>query len=131
LLLRRFWQGGCVPNATLPNFFRCGQTTERQDHGKKLGRPSDETRHTGRPTGRNITEEDKERFRRGINDYIKKGKLLPLRGAWQQTKEDYFNVGYNELSDGIKVPILPPAEDLPTFESFKSFYYKNRNHKMR
>lgn len=128
LILRRFWQGGCIPSATLPNYFRCGQG-ERQDNGKKLGRPSNETRYTGEPTGRNITEEDKKRFRRGINDYVKGGKTITLKDAWQRTKENYFNVGYSEQKDGIKVPILPPAEELPTFESFKALYYKERNHK--
>jgi putative transposase len=129
LILRRFWQGGCVPNATLPNYFKCGQGTGRQDHGNKLGRPSNETRHTGEVTGRNITKDDRERFRRGIRDYVKGGKVITLEGAWQQTLEKYFNLGYLEQRDGTKVPILPTEAQRPTFASFKAFYYRERDPK--
>jgi hypothetical protein len=129
LILRRYWQGGCVPNATLPNFFKCGQGAGRKESVNKLGRPSNETRLTGEPTGRNITEDDRKRFRLGIRDYLKGGKVITLRDVWQLTLEKYFNLGYDEQRDGTKVPLLPSEDQRPTFESFKAFYYRERNPK--
>ncbi|HEV2914355.1 MAG TPA: hypothetical protein VGX92_13845 [Pyrinomonadaceae bacterium] len=126
-ILRRFWQGGCVPHATLPKYYMSGQTQERQGRERKLGRPNDESRRTGIPIGRNVTPKDKECFRFGIKEFFKKGIATDLPDAWQRTKEKYFNCGYKELPDGTLVPVLPPANQLPTLRQFKYYYYKNRN----
>jgi putative transposase len=128
-VLRRFWQGGCTPHATLPQYYKSGQTQERQCYESKLGRPSDETKRTGKTTGRNLTAEDKEYFRRGIKEFFKTGMTADLPDTWQRTKEKYFNLGYRELSDRTLVPILPPPDQLPTLRQFKYYYYKNRNFK--
>lgn len=119
--LRRYWQGGCVPNATLPEYFRCGQIKDRKDHGKKRGRPS--------CGGRNVTAEDKEKFGRGIDEFIKTGIAKNLRQAWELTIAKYFNLGYEERVDGTLIPIIPPADDLPSLRQFKYEYYKNRDPK--
>ena len=128
-VLRRFWQGGCVFHATLPQYYKSGQTQERQGRGSKRGRPSDESRRIGLSIGRNVTPEDKERFRCGIEDFFKKGIATNLPDTWQLTKEKYFNLGYKELPNGTQVPVLPPADELPTLKQFKYYYYKNRNFK--
>lgn len=120
-LLRRYWQGGCIPNTTLPDYYNCGQTKDRQDHGKKRGRPNN--------GGRNATPEDKRNFQRGIDDFKKSGIARKLRGVWELTLSKYFNVGYDELPDGTLVPILPPANERLSFDQFKNWYYKNRDPK--
>jgi putative transposase len=120
-LLRQYWQDGCVPNATLPNFHRCGQTKNRKDNGKKRGRPC--------AGGRNLTSEDKDKFRRGIKEFKQTGIAKTLRDVWDRTKEKYFNIGYTELPDRTLVPILPPPDGIPSFDQFKSFYYKELNRK--
>ncbi len=121
LLLRRYWQCGCVPAATLPEYFRCGQTKDRKDHGNKRGRPSD--------GGRNVTPEDKDKFRLGLKDFKETGIAKKLPKIWELTVAKYFNVGYDELADGILVPIIPPADQYPSLNQFKNYYYKNRNQK--
>ncbi|HEX3557915.1 MAG TPA: hypothetical protein VHU19_01840 [Pyrinomonadaceae bacterium] len=122
LLLRRFWQGGCIPYATLPKYFRCGQTKDRQGHGKKVGRPNN--------GGRNLTAEDKEKFSLGINEFKKTGRANKLPKVWQLTIAKYYNLGYDERSDGTLVPILPPADTAPSLGQFKYEYYKNRDPKV-
>jgi len=119
LLLRRFWQGGCTPYATLPEYFKCGQTKDRQDRGKKRGRYK-----TG---GRNVTAEDTKLFRRGIDDFKKTGIAKTLRAVYELTIAKYFNLGYDERPNGTLVPILPPADQLPSLRQFKYEYYKSRD----
>lgn len=119
LLLKRFWQGGCTPYATLPEYFKCGQTKDRKDRGKKRGRYK-----TG---GRNVTAEDRKLFRRGIDDFKKPGIAKTLRAVYELTIAKYFNLGYNVHPDGTLVPIIPPAAQLPSLRQFKYEYYKNRD----
>ncbi len=128
-LLRQFWQGGCTANAMMPRYHRCGQTPgdERKDHGKKRGRRSKKTILTGEPTGRNLTTEDKKKFDNGIRDFVKSGRAGTLREAFQLTLEKYFNVGFSELKDGTKVPLLPPEDDCPTYSQFEHHYRKTRD----
>src|SRR5918912_69515 len=38
--LRHYWQRGCTKNALIPGWCFCGQVKEREDHGKKRGRPT-------------------------------------------------------------------------------------------
>src|SRR5215207_822067 len=80
ILLRRYWQCGCVPNATLPEYFKCGQVKDRKDHGKKRGRPGQYGRNNG---GRNVTAEDRGKFQRGIDDYKKTGVAKKLTKVWE------------------------------------------------
>lgn len=121
-VLRRYWQGGCVPNAILPDFHNSGNVKDRKDHGKKRGRPNN--------SGRNVTAEDREKFRLGVEDFKKTGITKTLPDTWKRTKEKYFNIGYRELRDGLLVPILPPANELPTLRQFKYEYYKTRDPKV-
>jgi putative transposase len=128
--LRRYWQRGCVKNALFPDWHNCGSVKDRKDHGNKRGRPSTKTLRLGQPTGRNVTPQDEEYFRGGINEFkIKGGANLP--STWQMIKEQYYSTGEYELSDGLEgqnlVPVLLPPGEIPTFEQFKYFYYKTRN----
>jgi hypothetical protein len=130
-LLRQFWQGGCTSLAMMPKYHRCGQTPgeDRKDHGKKRGRKSKRTILTGEPTGRNLTAEDKKKFAKGIADFVTKGRSQNLQEAFQLILEKYFNVGFSELKDGTKVPILPPRDECPTFWQFEHHYRKTRDPK--
>src|SRR5258708_32835891 len=67
--LRRYWQGGQMKNALLPDFNRCGTRGKEQKsperHALKRGRPSSVAKLTGVSTGVNIDDTIKEYFRRG------------------------------------------------------------------
>jgi putative transposase len=131
-LLRRYWQRGCLPNALYPDYYKCGHNERDEDNGNKRGQTKErknDPHMSGRPskTGRKVTAEDQAKFRLGINDFIKTGIVRRLPRAWELTKEKYFKIGEKELSDGTGVPILPPAEDLPSLRQFRYYYYKTRN----
>lgn len=127
LYLRRYWQRGQTRNALLPNFDRCGgRGKEKTSSGRKRGRPSRLAKVTGQPTGVNVDDGIKERFQRGIKRFYEKRTGMSLRRAFQLTLENFFHKGY-ELRGGALVPILPPREELPTFDQFRYWYEKERN----
>lgn len=121
--LRRYWQGGQTPNALLPGFQACGAPGEaRRDQGQKRGRP-----RTNTPSqGVNTTSEMRELFRKGIRRFYENGEVWSLRDAYQRTLEHYFNRG-RDIQDGVSVPVLPTADELPTFGQFRYWYYRDRD----
>jgi hypothetical protein len=130
-LLRRYWQRGQTKNTLLPLFDRCGWRDKLavevgQASRKKVGRrrrnATDE-----KPTGINVTPDVRKRFRLGIKMFYETREAKTLRKAFQQTLETFFNCGYYENRDGIRVPVLPPAEELPSYYQFKYWYKKDRN----
>lgn len=129
--LRRYWQRGCVKNTLFPDWHKCGSSKEREDHGKKRGRPSSETIQTGQPTGRNVTTQDKKIFRDGIDKFLKSGIAKDLPSTWDMIKEQYYSTGEYTLKSGLEgddlVPILLPPSRRPSFEQFKYCYYQDRN----
>lgn len=129
--LRRYWQRGCVKNALFPDWHKCGSAKDRKDHGNKYGRPSNETLQTGQPTGRNVTQQDKEFFREGIKQFFLKDDAKDLPSTWQMIKEHYYSTGEYVLESGLDgdnvVPVLLHPNEIPSFAQFKYFYYKERN----
>jgi hypothetical protein len=134
-LLRRYWQRGQTKNALLPQFDQCGwrnrnedsgKEGDRRQEGKKLGRPRRNSTKE-KPTGMNITEDVLKRFRLGVKMFYETREKRTLSDAFQQTLETFFNCGYKPNRDGVRVPALPPAEELPSYEQFKYWYKKERN----
>jgi hypothetical protein len=125
--LRRYWQGGQVPNALLPQYDSCGARGQpRLNATKKRGRPSHLALERGQPTGVNVDQPMLELFRKGIRRFYENGTARSLRDAYQRTLEHYFNQGY-EIQDGIQVPVLPSTNHLPTFWQFEYWYRKERD----
>jgi putative transposase len=129
--LRRYWQRGCVKNALFPDWHKCGSAKDREDHGKKRGRPSAEAVQTGQPTGRNVTPQDREIFRDGIKKFLKSGMAKDLPSIWNMIKEQDYSTGEYVLKGGLEgddiVPVLLPPSERPSFEQFKYYYYQERN----
>ncbi|HYP43089.1 MAG TPA: hypothetical protein VEQ18_03630, partial [Candidatus Nitrosocosmicus sp.] len=127
-LLRRYWQFGQTQNALLPLYKRSGAPGKRRlgtsVNNKKLGKPSNKSKETGKSIGIRTTPAIERNFFRGVKRfYERKNKRKSLKNAFQKILETYFNINY-ELKDGILVPILPPAEELPTFQQFR-YWYEN------
>jgi len=121
--LRRFWQGGQTKNALLPYFSNCGGGgNEREKYNSKPGRPSPLARVSEKPVGVVIDALAREYLRRGIKTFYLSGKEKTLTGAYHRTMETYFHRGY-DLKGNVLVPILPPAEELPTPRQFTHQYY--------
>ncbi|MGF1535390.1 MAG: Mu transposase C-terminal domain-containing protein [Elainellaceae cyanobacterium] len=126
--LRRYWQGGQTKNALLPHFDRCGAKGKtREAKNRKRGRPSKLAQVTKLPTGVNINDEIRAKFKRGIRLYYENPQQVPLSDAYQRTLERFFHKGYEKLSDGTLVPVLPPAHELPTLGQFRYWYEKERD----
>lgn len=134
-LLRRYWQYGQVRNSLLPLYDRCGAPKKKR-LGKskeeiKLGKPSNKSQKIGCKIGIRITRDIEVKFFRGTKKYYeKRNKKKSLRRTFQKILETYFNIGYVK-KDGILVPILPPASELPTFRQYRYWYEKYFNDAVR
>ncbi|AFZ11597.1 Integrase catalytic region [Crinalium epipsammum PCC 9333] len=125
--LRQYWQGGQNKNALLPRFDQCGgKAKERQCGEQKRGRPGKLAQITNQHQGVNIDVEMRERFRRGISLFYENATGRTLKDAYQLTLFKFFHQGY-ELHNQVWVPILPPAEELPTYRQFRYWYFKNQD----
>lgn len=119
--LRRYWQAGMTTNALLSDFHRCGAPGKTRKTGsRKRGRPRLLARLNGAPPGINIGPDEAGKLRRGYREFFEKtpedgGRTL--RMAYLQTLRKYFHVGV-ERRDGVLVEVLPPADELPTFDQF-------------
>ena len=130
--LRRYWQAGRTPNALLPAFDKCGGRGKRRhpksdmQEAAKLGRPSARAVNSGRRLGVRITPEIERKFERGVKQFYETRAERSLRDAYQLTLEAFFHDGYTLIA-GTPVPVLPIAEDLPSFGQFRYWYDKRRD----
>jgi putative transposase len=125
--LRRYWQGGQTRNALLPHFDRCGGRGQNKAHTEhKRGRPSALELARQTRIGVNVDDHIRECFRKGIRMFYNTRQARSLKEAYQLTLEKFFHRGY-EWRDGVPVPVLPPAEELPTYWQFEYWHKKERN----
>jgi putative transposase len=125
--LRRYWQGGQTKNALLPLFDkRGGKGKERKSDGQKRGRPSKLSQVTKTTLGVNVNAAIKKKFQRGIKTFYENQNGRTLKDTYQLTLERFFHKGY-ETRDGVLVPVLPPATELPSFAQFRYWYEKERD----
>jgi putative transposase len=116
-----------MKNALLPEFDRRGSRgTENRstDHqALKRGRPSNIARHTGVATGVDIDETIKEYFRRGTKLFYENAEKVSRIEAFERILALFFHCG-KELRNGVFVPLLPPADELPTLSQYRYWYRK-------
>ncbi len=78
------------------------------------------------PLGINVNDDIRKYFSRGIALFYETRQGRTLKDAFQKTLEKFFHQGY-EMQNGVLVPVLPPAEELPTFAQFRYWYEKERD----
>ncbi|MDQ3816227.1 MAG: Mu transposase C-terminal domain-containing protein [Acidobacteriota bacterium] len=81
----------------------------------------------GQRLGVRITEEIERRFKRGIKKFYETPEQRSLSDAFDLTIATFFNEGF-AMVDGTPVPLIPAAENLPTFDQFRYWYediYRN------
>jgi hypothetical protein len=123
-LLRYYWQKGQVENALLPNFDLCGAPGKiRKSGSAKRGAPSKDALEKGMPTGVNVDDTVKEFFRQGVQLYYETRECKTQKEAFLRTLMKFFAIDEKEC-DGIKVPVLPLKEKLPTENQFRYWYYR-------
>lgn len=123
--LRLYWQRGQMPNALLPAYDRCGaKGMQRTIHGPKRGRPSKKALQTGVPTGVNITDEIKEKFRQGTKLFYDTPKKRGKEEAFERILARFFYKRKDPDPDGIPIPIMPSVDEMPTFRQYQYWYDK-------
>jgi hypothetical protein len=127
--LRRWWRHGQEVNALLSGFDRSGGRgkAKRVVSGRKRGRPK--VYVVPEDPGLNVTEWERSRLvKGGLRFHQRRG--MSLEQAWQATKEAFFRrLGAEgvEVRDGVPVPILLPARQIPSFAQFRYWYGKERD----
>lgn len=145
--LRRYWQRGQTKNALLPVFEFCGWKTPPKDDDcaqvrknnqgkvskKKLGATT-RTKIDGRAVGINVDDYVVRCFRIGRKYFYERRNGMTKKSAYHRILEKFFHRGY-EVRDGYRIPVLPPASELPTYRQFCYWLAKeespSRTHKKR
>jgi len=119
--LCRYYQAGMTPNALLPYFHLCGHPKKARKRAEvKLGRPRMLTKLNGAPAGINIGPAEAEKLQTGYRQFHRKAPEdggVGKRLAYEKTLQKFFHKGY-EMRNGVPVPVLPPAEELPSYDQF-------------
>ncbi|GGG07672.1 Mu transposase C-terminal domain-containing protein [Paenibacillus abyssi] len=130
--LRRYWAGGMTEAALFHAHDRKGGKGKKKSaDGSKRGRPSRVSKTLGIMTGVNITEEIEAIFSLAIKVFYNPRKPKSLPKAYKDMIDEWFSIGDITDRDGNKIPLLPSEEELPTFASFKSWYYRSYNTRER
>lgn len=126
--LRKYWKRGMTPNALLPDFGRCGAPGKGRvaKEGGKLGRKPKLVMVDPKFVGVNVDESMKNIFSLAIRQYFCTTDERPLRNAYGKMIEKHFNLGYREQGN-CKIPIMPPAHEIPTFGQFAYWHSKQKN----
>lgn len=127
-LLYRYWKYGMIPNAFLPAFMKCGDKGQiREPKEAKRGRRNRclTTEHANKP-GINISEDYRKLIHLGIAAFFKTKKQHTLAWAYKRTLETFFNEGYED-QDGVLIPRLRPAAEVPTYGQFRYWHLRQQN----
>jgi putative transposase len=69
----------------------------------------------------NIDDTIKEYFRRGTKLFYENGEKMPMTKAFEQILALFFHQG-KELRNGVFVPLLSAADELPTLNQYRYWY---------
>lgn len=123
--LKRYWKRGKTRNALLPDYRNCGaRGKERKDGNVKRGRPRINQDISGK--GINVTEDIKRIFRTAVNKYYYTTAKNSLTLTYELMRKEYFIDGFKE-ENGVKIPILKPQTEIPSFGQFNYWFNKERN----
>jgi hypothetical protein len=122
--LRKYWQGGKIKNALLPDYYKCGNK-ENKVIGKKLGRPKYLSYIQGEDIGINVDEGIKAIFRIAISRYFLNTKGRSLAKTYRLMLNDFFTENVEE--DGLIVKKIKSVNEIPSERQFKYWFYKTRD----
>lgn len=123
--LKRYWRGGKTKNALLPSYYLCGGKGREKGIGSvKRGRPRRYADIVGE--GINVDENIKKIFRDAINKFYYSSAKHSLVMTYELMRKEFFAEDY-KIENGVKVPILKPAAEIPTFGQFRYWFEKERN----
>lgn len=123
--LKRYWKRGKTRNALLPDYRNCGaKGKERKAGNAKRGRPRKYQDINGE--GVNVTEDIKRIFRIAANKYYYTTAKNSLTLTYELMRKEYFSDGFKE-ENGVKIPVIKPQSEIPSFGQFRYWFEKERN----
>ncbi len=127
--LHKYWTRGKIINALLPDYQKCGgygSQRELTEESKKRGRPPKLVIRFPEQNRRNIDEDTKKTIRFAMNKYYINSTVQPttIGKAYNKMLQSHFNIGF-DTKNGVEIPILPPANELPSKAQFK--YWGNKS----
>jgi hypothetical protein len=126
--LRRYWQGGQIKNALLPQFDRCGGRGKTRVYSQKPGRKNGAFIEAKLGPGIVVGPRERQNLQKGYRMFYENSDGHSMRTAYRKTLDRFFHNGYR-LENAILVPVLPPVDHLPTFAQFRYCNYKERDTK--
>lgn len=131
--LRRYLQAGRVKNSLLPRYDKCGVSRNlacgiysQEKPAVKLGRPSSLSKKEGVNRGIRITPGVEKKMIKGLKKFYLTTDKNSLETAYLLTLDEFFSDG-NKKVNGVEIPVLPPAVNLPTRKQFRYCFEKNLN----
>lgn len=120
--LKKYWKRGKAPNALLPDFINCGGKNISKKVGiTKMGRPRKHQEISG--LGVNTSDDIKKIFRKAINRFYYTTSKKSLVLTYELMRKEYFSEGF-KVENGVKIPIIKPQSEVPSFGQFRYFYEK-------
>jgi len=111
-----------VVNRVLPLYFHSGGLPVAivpQDHKKgNLAGNNPGGRYPQQEDVCRLTNEIKKLMLRGYSEFYENGNALTVSEAWRSTMAKYFNNGFELSPEGVRVPILKPLNERPTYDQF-------------
>jgi putative transposase len=138
--LLRYWQGGMMKNALIPDYSARGRTKAPPSPGSpKRGRPRNQaTPRTDKLTGETYVSGPGINADLRIRELLYQGgKLfhekrgLSLYKAYLETLGEFFCIGYSVDREGNPSPLLPPPGERPSYDQFIDWYVKRRDRSER
>lgn len=123
---RLYLQGGMVKSALIPNFVRCGSQGKCKNPKVKMGR-----KYTNPDfIGIILTEKDKEKMDYVIKHYLNKQQNASVRNGYEYLLNNYYcDIVTNYR--GIKEKITKGLNEIPSYDQFSKYYYKDKNKNKR
>jgi len=126
--LCKYWKRGMTKNALLPDFNKCGGSGKERaiKEGCKRGRKPKVVMVDPTKLGVNVDKAMREIFNIAIKQFFNTRDEHPLRRAYAEMRENYFNLGYREQGE-VRVPIMPAEHEMPTYGQFAYWHEKQKN----
>ncbi len=115
--LRRYWQGGKIPDALLPHFVNCGGKGKKKRPKRKMGRPAKFKELESRVI---VDEKVKKEFRVALQTYYFNQKKPSLPHAYRMmVRRFYLEDEYYDK--GVKKVKLKDQSSIPTENELRYF----------
>lgn len=125
--LRKYWQGGKIKSALLPELYKCGGKGKEKCLGeKKVGRKNYISYVKPEMVGINLNDEYKKIIRESLKKYYYNHKEISLMQAYNIMKSEYFSELSEDENGNLTKRILP-ANQIPSYSQFKYRYYKEND----